>query len=54
MRNIPSYDICIQERIIVTIMVLHNFIRAYEDNDIGQGLSKGAHIKVAREVITMK
>ena len=28
-----SYDICIQECIIVTTMVLHNFIRAHEDND---------------------
>ena len=34
------YDICIQERIIVATMVLYNFIRAHEDNDLGQGLSR--------------
>ena len=34
----PPYDICIQERIIVVTMVLHNFIRAHEDNDLGQRL----------------
>ena len=37
MRN---YDICIQEHIIVATMVLHNFIRAHEDNVFGQGLSR--------------
>ena len=35
-----SYDIRIQERIIVAAMVLHNYIRAHEDNDLGQGLSR--------------
>ena len=37
MRN---YDICIQEHIIVATMVLHNFIKAHEDNVFGQGLSR--------------
>ena len=36
-----SNDISIQEHIIVATMVLHNFIRAYEDNDLGQGFSRG-------------
>ena len=34
----PSYDLRIQERIVVVTMVLRNFIRAHEDNDIGQEL----------------
>ena len=36
----PPYDIRIQEHIIVAKMVLHNFIRTHEDNDLGQGLSR--------------
>ena len=36
----PPYDIRIQEHIIVAKMVLHNFIRTQEDNDLGQGLSR--------------
>ena len=36
----PPYDICIKERSIVATMVLHNFIRAHEDNVFGQGLSR--------------
>jgi len=36
----PNYDLRIQERIIVATMVLRNFIRAHEDNDIGQKLSR--------------
>ena len=37
-----SYDICIQECIIVATMVLHSFIRAHEDNDgfLGGHMSK--------------
>ena len=36
-----SNDISIQEHIIVATMFLHNFIRAYEDNDLGQEFSRG-------------
>ena len=30
-----GYYLHIQESIITTTMVLHNFVRAYDDNDIG-------------------
>ena len=36
-----SYDICIQERIIIATIVFHNFIRAHKNNDLGQRLLKG-------------
>ena len=36
----PNYDLRIQEHIIIATMVLRNFIRAHEDNDIGQKLSR--------------
>ena len=36
----PPYDIRIQEHIIVAKMVIYNFIRTHEDNDLGQGLSR--------------
>ena len=35
-----SYDLRIQERIIVATMFLRNFIKAHEDNDIGQEFSR--------------
>ena len=51
MRN---YDICIQEHIIVATMVLHNFIKAHEDNVFGQGLSRRDTCESSEEVIMMK
>ena len=44
----PPYDIHIQERIIVATMVLHNFIRAHKDNDLGQGLSRWGTCKSSK------
>ena len=41
LRNMPSYDICIQKRIIIATMVFHNFIRAHEENGLGHGLPRG-------------
>ena len=35
-----SYDLRIQEHIIVATMFLRNFIKAHEDNVFGQGLSR--------------
>ena len=35
----PAFHIRTQEHIIVATMVLHNFIRAHENNDLGRGLS---------------
>ena len=45
----PPYDIRIQECIIVATMVLHNFIRAHEDNDLKQGLSKWGTCESSKE-----
>ena len=45
----PNYDIHIQEHIIVAIIVLHNFIRAHEDNDLKQGLSKWGTCESSKE-----
>ena len=39
MRSISPFHIRTQNRIIVTTMVLHNFIRAHENNDVERGHS---------------
>ena len=56
----PVFHIRTQEHIIVTTMVLHNFIRAHENNDLGHGLStwgifgssKGGHYDEMAYVIS--
>ena len=35
----PAFHIHTQERIIVATMVLHNFIKAHENSNLGRGLS---------------
>ena len=40
MGDMPSYDRHIQESIIVATMVLHNFVRTHDINDIGTRFSK--------------
>ena len=35
----PAFHICTQECIIVATMVLHNFIRKHENNDLERGHS---------------
>ena len=51
LRDMPNYDIRIQERIIVATIVLHNFIRAHEDNDIRQGLSRRDTCESSRRLL---
>ena len=56
----PAFHIRTQEHIIVATMVLHNFIRAHENNDLGRGLStwgifgssKGGHYDEMAYVIS--
>ena len=51
LRDMPNYDIRIQERIIVATIVLHNFIRAHEDNDIRQGLFRRDTCESSRRLL---
>ncbi|XP_075652591.1 uncharacterized protein LOC142622913 [Castanea sativa] len=39
LRNMPPFHICTQCHIIVATMVLHNFIRAHENNDVERSRS---------------
>ena len=51
LRSMPSFHIRTQTRIIVATIVLHNFIRAHENNDVKRehfargsyGTSEGGH-----------
>ena len=39
LRSIPVFHICTQNRIIIVTIVLHNFIRTHENNDVERGHS---------------
>ena len=57
----PAFHICTQECIIVATMVLHNFIRAHENNDVERGhfawgkygSSEGGHYDGMTHVISI-
>ena len=51
LRDMSKYDIRIQERIIVATIVLHNFFRAHEDNDIRQGLFRRDTCESSRRLL---
>ena len=50
----PVFHIRTQERIIVATMVLHNLLEHMKTVTLDVGFLHGAHLEVAREVITVK
>ena len=61
LRSMPSFHIHTQTRIIVATIVLHNFIRAHENNDVERehfargsyGTSEGGHYDGMTHVISI-